>query len=75
MNSSSKKILTDIGKSLKDVFKNYSKYSRQRGWNTITGKEGEIQVKKIILDPNNYPISNFEKLNFKEWLNQSEPKI
>lgn len=71
----SKQILTDIGKALTGVFKKYSKYTRQRGWNTVTGKEGSKQVDKIITDPNNYPVTNFTKLNFKEWLNQTEPKV
>lgn len=74
--SNSKKILTDIATALKTVFKKYSKYSRQRGWDTITSKQGEAQIKKIIIDPTNIPVSNFEKLSFKEWLeNQTEPKI
>jgi len=64
--SSSKKIISDLAKSIKDVFKKYSKNSRQKGWNVIKSAAGEKQISKFIQDPN-YPLSGIERLNFKEW--------
>lgn len=63
----SKQIITDLAKSIKDVFKKYSKSSRQKGWDIVRKGEGEKQISKFIVDPN-YPLSGIQRLNFKEWL-------
>lgn len=73
-NAASKKVITDLAKGIRDVFKKYSKYNRERGWNTITSAEGEKQIRKLITDPN-LQLSGFERLNFKEWVAQKESNI
>lgn len=66
-NAASKKIITDLAKGIRDVFKKYSRHNRERGWNTIKSGEGEKQIKKLIVDPN-IALSGFERLTFKEWV-------
>jgi hypothetical protein len=65
--SSSKEVIVDLGKSIQNVFKKYSKINRERGWNVIQSSDGRKQIEKIINNPN-LSLSGFQKLNFREWL-------
>ena len=56
-----KDAIVDIAKSLETVFKKYSKNTREKAWKKITSKDGEKEVKKIIVDPSR-PINTFQKL-------------
>jgi hypothetical protein len=68
-----KDAIVDIAKSLESVFKKYSKNTRTKAWEKLTSKDGEKQMKKILVDPN-IPINTFQKLanqkneSFKNWL-------
>lgn len=56
-----KNAIVDIAKSLESVFKKYSRQTRSKAWERLTGKEGEREVRKIINDPTR-PINTFQKL-------------
>jgi hypothetical protein len=68
-----KDAIVDIAKSLEVVFKKYSKNTREKAWDKITSKDGEKEIKKIIVDPSR-PVNTFQKLatqkdeSFKNWL-------
>jgi hypothetical protein len=74
-----KNAIVDIAKSLETVFKKYSKSTREKAWDKITSKDGEKEIKKIIVDPNR-PINTFQKLatqkdescKFSKWLELRE---
>ena len=78
-----KDAIVDIAKSLETVFKKYSKNTREKAWKKITSKDGEKEVKKIIVDPSR-PINTFQKLatqkecvghkKFSDWLELREEK-
>jgi len=56
-----KDAVVDIAKSLEGVFKKYTKNTREKAWKKITSKDGEKEIKKIIVDPNR-TINTFQKL-------------
>lgn len=56
-----KSAIVDLARSLEVVFKKYSRQTRSKAWEKITGKDGEREVKKIINDPLR-PINTFQKL-------------
>jgi len=68
-----KNAIVDIAKSLETVFKKYSKNTREKAWDKIKSKDGEKEIKKILVDPSR-PINTFQKLatqkneSFKNWL-------
>lgn len=83
-NSNIKDAVVDIAKSLENVFKKYTKNTREKAWKKITSKDGEKEVKKIIVDPTR-PINTFQKLatqkdecfmpkKFSDWLELREEK-
>lgn len=59
--TSLKNAIVDLARSLEGVFKKYSRQTRNKAWEKITGKDGEKEVKKIINDPSR-PINTFQKL-------------
>jgi hypothetical protein len=60
-NTNIKNAIVDIAKSLENVFKKYSKNTREKAWKKITSKDGEKEINKILIDPNR-PINTFQKL-------------
>lgn len=70
-----RKAIVDIAKELESVFKKYSRQTRTKAWERLTGKEGEKEVRKILNDPTR-PINTFQKLatknetvtKFGEWI-------
>lgn len=79
-----KNAIVDIAKNLETVFKKYSKNTREKAWDKITSKDGEKEIKKIIVDPSR-PINTFQKLatqkdecfvpkKFSEWMQLKEEK-
>ena len=56
-----RKAIVDIAKSLENIFKKYSRQTRNKAWEKITSKEGESEVKKILNDPSR-PVNTFQKL-------------
>lgn len=73
-----KDAIVDIAKNLETVFRKYTKNTREKAWKKITSKDGEKEIKKIIVDPRR-PINTFQKLatqkeniNFKDWLMNEE---
>lgn len=61
----------DIAKSLKDVFRKYSRDTRETAWKRISSSRGDAEVHKIIVNPNK-DLNTFAKLVFKEWLELDE---
>jgi len=62
--------IVDLAKGLENVFKKYSRQTRNKAWKRITSKEGQKEVDKILNDPDR-PINTFQKLateSFKVWL-------
>ena len=83
-NSNIKDAVVDIAKSLESVFKKYTKNTREKAWKKITSKDGEKEIKKIIIDPTR-PINTFQKLatqkdecfvpkKFSDWVEIREEK-
>ena len=78
-NTSLKDAIVDIAKSLETVFKKYTKNTRTKAWEKITGKDGEKEVKKILQDPTRQ-INTFQKLatqkeglvGFSAWMENRE---
>lgn len=65
--SSIKSAIVDIASNLSKTFKKYTKNTRTRAWDVITNKDGEKEVKKLLIDPDR-SLNMFSKLNFKEWI-------
>lgn len=73
-NTNLKDAVVDIAKALESVFKKYSKSTREKAWARITSKDGEKEIKKIIVDPNRQ-VNTFQKLatkneSFSAWLDK-----
>lgn len=78
-----KDAIVDIAKSLESVFKKYSKSTREKAWDKITSKDGEKEIKKILINPSS-PINTFQKLatqkeyfntmKFSDWMDLKEAK-
>jgi hypothetical protein len=82
--TNTKDAIVDIAKSLENVFKKYSKNTREKAWSKITSKDGEKEIKKIIVDPTR-SINTFQKLatqkdecfvpkKFSEWMQLREER-
>lgn len=56
-----------MASNLSKTFKKFTKNTRTRAWDVITGKDGDKEVKKLLIDPNR-SLNMFSKLSFKEWL-------
>lgn len=65
--SNIKNAIVDMASNLSKVFKKYTRGTRAKAWDVINGKEGEKEIKKLLLDPDR-SLNIFSKLNFKEWL-------
>lgn len=73
-----KNAIVDIAKSLGSVFKKYSRSTREKAWERVTSKEGEREVKKVLLDPKRQ-VNTFQKLatkneSFLSWIARREEK-
>lgn len=67
-----KDAVVDIAKALESVFKKYSRSTREKAWERVTGREGEKEIKKILVDPHRQ-VNTFQKLankneSFSVWL-------
>lgn len=65
--SNIKSAIVDIASNLSKVFKKYTKNTREKAWDVLINKEGEKELKKLLIDPSR-PLNIFTKLGFKEWL-------
>ncbi len=70
-NSDSRKAINDIVDVLKGIFKRYSRTARRRSWKSVTSKEGERIIQRIIVNPG-VPTPGLNRLAFKEWLEAQE---
>ena len=73
-----KDAIVDLAKGLEAVFKKYSKGTREKAWERMSGKEGQKEVKKILIDPTRQ-INTFQKLankneSFSEWMEKRETR-
>lgn len=71
-----KNAIVDLAKGLETVFKKYSRSTREKAWDRITGKEGEKEIKKILIDPHRQ-VNTFQKLankneSFSTWMERRE---
>lgn len=69
-----KDAIVDLARGLESVFRKYSRSTRTKAWERITGKRGEQEVKKILLDPRRQ-VNTFQKLaneSFSEWVKRRE---
>lgn len=64
--SNLKDAIMDLARGIESVFRKYTKTTRERAWERITSKDGEREVRKILLDPTRQ-LSPFGKL-----INQKE---
>ena len=76
-----KDAIMDLARGIESAFKKYTKSTRERAWEKITGKDGEREIRKIIVDPNRQ-LSPFAKLanqressehGLKMWLDDERP--
>lgn len=63
--------LVDFYKDLQCNFRGLSQSQRRSLWNTITSKEGEKLVDKLIANPT-ASIAPARSISFKEWLESAE---
>lgn len=61
----------DMAKSLVNVFHQYTRHSRTKGFEQLTSNKGMKELKKFLVNPNR-PLSTFRKLSFKEWLEEND---
>lgn len=66
-NTSVVNAITDMARSMSGVFKKYSRQTRAKAWHRLSSDKGDKEMDKLALNPKR-PISNFRKLQFKEWL-------
>jgi len=59
--SNLKDAIMDLAKSIEGVFRKYTRPTRERAWEKITGKDGEKEIKKIMVNPNRQ-LDMFRKL-------------
>lgn len=59
--------IVDMAKSLSGVFKKYSRQTRGKAWKRLSSARGDKEMEKLAKNPK-IPLSNFKKLQFKEWL-------
>lgn len=65
------KAILDIAGNLEKSFRKFSKSTREKAWQRLTGPDGDKQIKKILVDPNRQ-LNTFQQLAFKEWLDKSK---
>ena len=75
--SSLKDAIMDLAKEIESVFRRYTRSTRDKAWARITSKDGEREIKKILVDPNRQ-LSIFGKLaqqneGFRIWLDDERP--
>jgi hypothetical protein len=56
-----KDAIMDLARGIESAFRKYTKSTRERAWDKITSKDGEREIKKILVDPNRQ-LSPFAKL-------------
>ena len=56
-----KDAIMDLARGIEAVFRKYSRNTREKAWSRITGKDGEKEIKKIMVDPTRQ-VSIFAKL-------------
>lgn len=56
-----KDAIMDLARGIESAFRKYTKSTRERAWEKITSKDGEREIKKILVDPNRQ-LSIFAKL-------------
>jgi hypothetical protein len=56
-----KDAIMDLARGIESAFRKYTKSTRERAWEKITSKDGEREIKKILVDPNRQ-LSPFAKL-------------
>jgi hypothetical protein len=56
-----KDAIMDLARGIESVFRKYSRSTREKAWTKITGKDGEREIKKIMVDPTRQ-LSTFAKL-------------
>jgi hypothetical protein len=56
-----KDAIMDLAKGIESVFRKYTKSTRERAWEKITSRDGEREIKKILVNPNRQ-LSPFAKL-------------
>jgi hypothetical protein len=74
-----KDAIVDMAKGLSSVFKKYTKNTREKAWKKLTSKDGEKEIKKILVDPSRQ-VNTFQKLatqkdescKFSNWLKLRE---
>lgn len=69
-----KDAIVDLAKGMEVVFRKYSKSTRTKAWERLTGKRGEEEVRKILVDPHRQ-VNTFQKLaneSFSSWLQRRE---
>ena len=67
MKNNTRNAFKDMARALKGVFQKYTLNTRQNAWELIHSKEGEKEIKNIILHPQKQ-LNRFAKLSFKEWV-------
>jgi hypothetical protein len=75
--SSLKDAIMDLAKEIESVFRKYTRNTRAKAWEKITSKDGEREIKKILVDPNRQ-LSIFGKLALQNegvrvWLDDERP--
>jgi len=67
----SRPAIQDLINSIRDVFKNYTRETRDKAWHKgILSSEGRNAINKMIKNPS-VPITGTARfLKFKEWLDQ-----
>lgn len=53
--------IMDLARGIESVFRRYTRSTRDKAWEKITSKDGEKEIRKILLDPNRQ-LSPFGKL-------------
>lgn len=56
-----KDAIMDLARGIESAFRKYTKSTRERAWEKITSKDGEKEIRKILIDPNRQ-LSMFAKL-------------
>lgn len=56
-----KDAIMDLARGIESVFRKYSRSTREKAWDKITSKDGEREIKKIMVDPTRQ-LSTFAKL-------------
>lgn len=56
-----KDAIMDLARGIESAFRKYSRNTREKAWSKIVGKDGEREIKKIMVDPTRQ-LSTFAKL-------------